>query len=173
MATEIWVNIDSGNYQSLPEGLKPMLTDHQWSAVTVILGQFHKRCLNHQPLKLLRITCLKFHSNFPGANELNIRPAYVLSASWVQWDYVCQSAHTLHTGARPGKQLKVVQYKVGTVNTITLPLSSTGAGEDSFRSRTLTQISSTPSPGLILGLRPVNERHRYKVTLSLIGWAQT
>ena len=34
--------------------------------------------------------------------------------------------------------------------------------------------SLTPtSPGLILGLRPANERRRYKVTLSLIGWAQT
>ena len=29
------------------------------------------------------------------------------------------------------------------------------------------------SPGLILGLRPANERRRYQVTLSLIGWAQT
>ena len=28
-------------------------------------------------------------------------------------------------------------------------------------------------PGLILGLRPDNERRRYKVTPSLIGWAQT
>ena len=27
--------------------------------------------------------------------------------------------------------------------------------------------------GLILGLRPANERRRYKVTLSLMGWAQT
>ena len=27
--------------------------------------------------------------------------------------------------------------------------------------------------GLILGLRPANERRGYKVTLSLIGWAQT
>ena len=27
--------------------------------------------------------------------------------------------------------------------------------------------------GLILGLRPANERHRHKVTPSLIGWAQT
>ena len=27
--------------------------------------------------------------------------------------------------------------------------------------------------GLFLGLRPANERHRYKVTPSLIGWAQT
>ena len=26
---------------------------------------------------------------------------------------------------------------------------------------------------LILGLRPVNERRRYKVTPSLIGWVQT
>ena len=29
------------------------------------------------------------------------------------------------------------------------------------------------SSGLILGVRPANERHRYKVTASLIGWAQT
>ena len=27
--------------------------------------------------------------------------------------------------------------------------------------------------GLILGLRPANERRRYKVTPSSIGWAQT
>ena len=27
--------------------------------------------------------------------------------------------------------------------------------------------------GLILGLHPANERHRYFVTMSLIGWAQT
>ena len=27
--------------------------------------------------------------------------------------------------------------------------------------------------GLILGWHPANERRRYKVTLSLIGWAQT
>ena len=27
--------------------------------------------------------------------------------------------------------------------------------------------------GLILGLHPANERRRYKVTLSLIGWAHT
>ena len=27
-------------------------------------------------------------------------------------------------------------------------------------------------PGMILGLHPANERRRYKVTPSLIGWAQ-
>ena len=27
--------------------------------------------------------------------------------------------------------------------------------------------------GLILGLRPANERHRYKITPSLIDWVQT
>ena len=27
--------------------------------------------------------------------------------------------------------------------------------------------------GLILGLRPANERRRYKITPSLIGWSQT
>ena len=54
MAIEIWVNIGSGN-GLLPDGtkplLEPMLTDHQWGPVTFILGQFQKRCLNHQSLK--------------------------------------------------------------------------------------------------------------------------
>ena len=74
MATEIWVNIGSGN-GLLPDSTKPlpepMLTDHQWSPMTFILGQFHKRCLNQQSLKSVwKITYLKFHSNLPGANEL-------------------------------------------------------------------------------------------------------
>ena len=30
-----------------------------------------------------------------------------------------------------------------------------------------------PIPGMILGLRPVNERQHYFVTTSLIGWVQT
>ena len=54
MATEIWVNIGSGN-GLLPDGSKPLpepvLTDHQLSPVTFILRQFHKICLNHQSLK--------------------------------------------------------------------------------------------------------------------------
>ena len=74
MVTEILVNIGSGN-GLLPDGTKPlpepMLTDHQLSPVTFILGQFHKRFLNQELLKIhLKITYLKFHSNFPGANEL-------------------------------------------------------------------------------------------------------
>ena len=54
MATKIWVNIGLG-IGLLPDGTKPlpepMLSDHQWSPVTFILGQFHKRCPNHQSLK--------------------------------------------------------------------------------------------------------------------------
>ena len=34
-------------------------------------------------------------------------------------------------------------------------------------------IKTTDVAGMILGLHLANERHRYKVTLSLIGWAQT
>ena len=34
-------------------------------------------------------------------------------------------------------------------------------------------IRETPVSGLILGLHPANEKQRYFVTLSLIGWAQT
>ena len=37
----------------------------------------------------------------------------------------------------------------------------------------IPQVSLILSSGLLLGLCPANERHRYKVTPSLIGWAQT
>ena len=34
-------------------------------------------------------------------------------------------------------------------------------------------IAVVSMPELILGLHPANERRRYKVTTSLIAWAQT
>ena len=34
-------------------------------------------------------------------------------------------------------------------------------------------VKLTRVPGVILDLRPANERRRYKLTASLIGWAQT
>ena len=37
----------------------------------------------------------------------------------------------------------------------------------------LKQVKCKIKPGLILGLRPANETRCYKVTPSLIGWAQT
>ena len=74
MATELWVNIDSGN-GLLPDGTKslpePMLTDHQSSDI-------HIRAISQEMPQpsitkiCLKITCLKFHSNFPGANELTV-----------------------------------------------------------------------------------------------------
>ena len=51
MATEIWVNIGSGN-GLLPEGInEPMLTYNKYGPVTLIWGQFNKRFLIHWPLK--------------------------------------------------------------------------------------------------------------------------
>ena len=38
-----------------------------------------------------------------------------------------------------------------------------------YRKPPFDDVSNT---GLILGLHPTNERRRYKVTLSLTGWAQ-
>ena len=79
MVTEILINIGSGN-GLLPDGTKPlpepMLTDHQWTPVT-----FHIRAISQQMLQpsitkiCLKIACLKFRLNFPGANELS------------NWDY--------------------------------------------------------------------------------------
>ena len=56
---------------------------YQRSQLTFKLGQFHKRCPNCQSLKSLGKlhSNLKFHSNFPGANELKINPFF--RAQWV------------------------------------------------------------------------------------------
>ena len=42
-----------------------------------------------------------------------------------------------------------------------------------YRQWMACHLISVPIPGMILDLCPANERHRYKVTPSLIGWAQT
>ena len=74
MATEIWVNISSGN-GLLPDGTKPlpepMLTDHQSSdnqlrAISQKLPQSSITKIS------LNITYVKCHSNLPGDNELKV-----------------------------------------------------------------------------------------------------
>ena len=65
MATEIWVNIGSGN-GLLPDGTKPlpepMLTYHHWSLVAFTWEQFHMKCSRYLPLiwvwKLLIWDCI-------------------------------------------------------------------------------------------------------------------
>ena len=73
MATEIWVNIGSGN-GLVPDSTKPlpepMLTNHQWSPVTFRSGQFHKRCLNHQSNPFENYMS-KISFNFPRGQWVN------------------------------------------------------------------------------------------------------
>ena len=74
MATEIY-NIGAGN-GLIPDGtkplLEPMLTDHQGSPVTFILGQFHKIYLNHQSLNLFENYLSKISCKFPRVNEFTL-----------------------------------------------------------------------------------------------------
>ena len=94
MASGIWVNIGSGN-GLLPDGTKPlpepMLTDHLWSPVTFILGQFHKRCFNHQSLKSIWNYKSKISFKFP----------------WGQWvKSKCQLPAATSTGSLPQNYTK-------------------------------------------------------------------
>ena len=121
MAREIWVNIGSGN-GLLPDGTKPlpepMLTDHQWSPVIFILGQFQEMTQPSITKIRLKITYLKFHSNIPGVNELNdiqylvwqliilLFVWYCMSGKWItylSWNpVICiaflNSSHPGHNG---------------------------------------------------------------------------
>ena len=71
MATEIWVNNDSGNGLA-PDGTKPlpepMLTDPSYIHIRAISQEMPQTSITKI---LLKFTYLKFHSNFPGANELS------------------------------------------------------------------------------------------------------
>ena len=133
MATKIWVNTDSGN-GLLPDGTKPLpepvLTGHQWSPATFILGQFHKRYLNHQSIKsLLKMTYLKFHLNFPGANELNRVFEGILPHIWkvcthcpktlTHWGrvtHICVGNLTIigpDNGLSPGQRQAIIRTNAG------------------------------------------------------------
>ena len=54
-------------------------------------------------------------------------------------------------------------------------LETTGLGKSRVQNQSLSYhgMQRHTWSGLILGLRPANERRRYFVTASLIGWAQT
>ena len=74
MATEIWVNIGSGN-GLLPNSTKPlpepMLTDHQWKSSDIHIRAISQEMPQPSVIEIrLKITYLKFNSNFLGANEL-------------------------------------------------------------------------------------------------------
>ena len=72
MATEIWVNIGSG-YGLLPASTKP-LPEPMLSEVNEIhIGAISEEMPQPSITKInLKIIYTKFHSNFPGANELMV-----------------------------------------------------------------------------------------------------
>ena len=74
MATEIWINIGSGNSFIVWRNQAITWTNVDWSSAKS--SDIHIRAISQQmpqPLIIkihLKITCPKFHSNSPGANEL-------------------------------------------------------------------------------------------------------
>ena len=76
MAKDIWVNIGSSN-GLLPDGTKPlsepMLTDHHLKSSDIHSRTILQEMPQPSITKIrLKVTYLKFHSNFPGANELKL-----------------------------------------------------------------------------------------------------
>ena len=71
----IWWHTGSGNNDLLPDGTKPlpepMLTYLQQGPVTFSWGHFNEIVHPSITKISLKITCLKFYSNLPGANELS------------------------------------------------------------------------------------------------------
>ena len=81
MATEIWVNIGSGN-GLLPDGTKPlpepMLTNHQWSPVTLISGQFHRDASATNHLNLFQNYIADISFKFPRGQWVNLSSTAVI-----------------------------------------------------------------------------------------------
>ena len=73
MATEIWVNIGSGN-GILPDGTKPLpeywhnISKVWWHLFVALSQEIHQPLVTKISLKIMYI---EFNSNTPGANELN------------------------------------------------------------------------------------------------------
>ena len=67
---------------------------------------------------------------------------------------------------------KMVAYPVGNMKGHPWPKWS-ASRVPCVLSIVMVSYGNAVGTGMILGLRPANERRRYKVTPSLIGWAQT
>ena len=71
MATDIWVNISSGNdllSADNKQSLEPMLNYHKWSSVASTCGQFHRKCWRYHSITRVQIfQCLKLSPYLPGA----------------------------------------------------------------------------------------------------------
>ena len=92
----IWWHHGSDGTKPLPE---PMLTDYQWSPVTFILGQFHEMPQPSVTKIRFKITYLKFHSNFPGVNELNWTSDWKIQNMWHIWyQYQCHAMSSCFSG---------------------------------------------------------------------------
>ena len=95
---KIWVNIGSV-YGLWPDGTKqlpePMLTDHQWSPVTFILGQFRKGCLNRQWLKAVWNLHIQNFIQIQEANDLKQRRWRTFSNRF--WAANMRTHHYLNT----------------------------------------------------------------------------
>ena len=102
MGTYVWVSIGSDNGM-LPDGTKPlpkpMLTDHHsMKSIDIHFRAISQEMPHSSITKIyLKVTYLKFHSNFPGANELThcfIGGVHIHcdSHSVAYWPHVCRDA---------------------------------------------------------------------------------
>ena len=114
MATEIWVNIGSGNWlQAIT------WTNVDWSSVRS--RGIHRRALSWEDLMIpisktrLKITFLESHSDLPGANELThwglvMHNCYWIGSSLVQI-LACHDYDDLLSTGRPGTNFSEIWVK--------------------------------------------------------------
>ena len=164
MVTNIWVNIGSGN-GVLPDGTKPLpgsvLTCDQtskflWHSSASVTCINHKKIWRYQFSKTSEHCIFKIASRSP--REVWVNSLWLTDAIW--WH-------------RSGSTLAQVINCCLMAWWLPEPMLTNWHQWGPVSQWPSPEVDFTRDTGLILSLRPANERRRYLVTTSLIGWAQT
>ena len=147
-----------------------------------VIISFKPQCVNFLP-----VSCMLTSGIILRMRPANERWRYSVTPSLIGWAHTqndlwdslltFRSDSDLDWGSLPYKTwnshdlyscLHIQSLTYSTTHNVCLALNCAMSGTILIK-----HYSQIYHPGLILGLRPANERRRYKVTPSLIGWAQT
>ena len=132
------------------------------------------------PQRDFRPTCCeslpKVNSLIPGTHGRGFRRAsmprhvrksllYLIIVIGTKWPHFCRRRHFIFNE----KYGILIQFSLKFAPVCLVDVN----GDKPLPESLMTQFTDAYNSGLILGLRPANERRRYSVTPSLIGWAQT
>ena len=120
-------------------------------------------------VRLQKTLCVVISTRHIHSTEMFLDLSKLSRGSWIKHQVSTKGTAKYHMMFLYGKYI----YENEIVDSLKLSRWVPGPGNCTVAVTDSQIVRSRVSAGLILGSRPANQRRRYRVTPSLIGWAQT